>query len=164
MKRLLRTPHYHCCPVRPLLDDDGWKNIGDSEIVADRRELVNGEPAEIVGADDDEVLQPGEPLPEPYVPSKAEVAAHNLTHLSSRSWCPHCVAARRPYSHHRRQPKSSQSKMPLLVAYYAQARDSQDKELLAMCIVAYIQPRPSWPMVFSLRGPSRMPLPAMPLS
>ena len=37
----------------------------------------------------------------PCLPSKAEVEAHELTHLPYRNWCRHCVAARgRELSHH----------------------------------------------------------------
>eukprot|EP00971_Amphidinium_carterae_P209657 4159003-Amphidinium_carterae.1 len=40
------------------------------------------------------------PLAVPVRPSKAEVEAHNLTHLPYRSWCPHCVRAKaRPRGH-----------------------------------------------------------------
>ena len=94
------------CPITDA--DEGWTNIGDSHVEADKASLVNGEPEDVVGEDGSEAIQTGMPLPEPYVPTAAEVAAHNLTHLPYRCWCPHCVAARRPNTQHRRQSQNHQ--------------------------------------------------------
>ena len=30
----------------------------------------------------------------PYTPTKAEVEAHEVTHLPYRNWCSHCVAGK----------------------------------------------------------------------
>ena len=38
----------------------------------------------------------------PYVPTKAEEAEHNKTHLPYRSWCEACVQGKAPDNHHRR--------------------------------------------------------------
>ena len=66
-------------------DDDGWANIGDAHIPAEVGETLDGEPEDIVGANDEgEVVQPGKPLPEPYEPSAKERAIHDLTHLPYR--------------------------------------------------------------------------------
>ena len=37
----------------------------------------------------------------PLTPSAEEVAAHRVTHLPFRNWCPECVAGRRPNTPHR---------------------------------------------------------------
>ena len=36
----------------------------------------------------------------PYTPTKAEVEAHEFTHLPYRSWCAHCVAGKGVSSPH----------------------------------------------------------------
>ena len=43
------------------------------------------------------------PLPQPRLPSRQDVQEHELTHISYRSWCVHCVrGAGRPGAHRRR--------------------------------------------------------------
>ena len=102
--------------------------------------MLDGEPKDMVGADDEEeVIQPGKPLPEPHEPSAKERAIHDLTHLPYRGWCEHCVRARRPNTHHRAKSPSSQRTIPLLVADYCHVRDNQDEEL-ATILVARLYP------------------------
>ena len=43
---------------------------------------------EVVDANADGTFNVGQELPEPYQPSPAEVARHNLTHIHHRSCCP----------------------------------------------------------------------------
>ena len=141
---------YSCFPVRPLDTDsypvcgvgdgdDGWEAVEDSHIPAVSGDQQVDESGDILSADDDEVVQRAVPMPAPITPSKREVEIHNLTHLPYRSWCKHCVAARRPNSHHRRQPSSRQRTVPLLVADYAYVRDHLDKSL-ATVLVARLLP------------------------
>ena len=69
-------------------ENDGWAKIDDAHIQAEVGKMLDGEPKEIVGADDEEeVVQPGKPLPETYEPSAKERAIHDLTHLPYRCWC-----------------------------------------------------------------------------
>ena len=96
--------------------------------------MIPGEPKDIVDDDEDSAIQPGMPLPEPITPTAIQVAAHNLTHLPYRSWCSHCVRARRANSHHRSIPSSRQRTTPLLVADYCFVRDCQDKELATVLV------------------------------
>ena len=96
--------------------------------------MISGEPKDIVDDDEDSAIQPGMPLPEPITPTAIQVAAHNLTHLPYRSWCSHCVRARRANSHHRSIPSSRQRTTPLLVADYCFVRDCQDKELATVLV------------------------------
>ena len=94
----------------------------------------------MVGADDEEeVVQPGKPLPAPYEPIAKERAIHDLTHLPYRDGCEHCVRARRPNTHHRARSPSSQRTIPLLVADDCHVRDSKDEEL-ATILVARLYP------------------------
>ena len=79
----------------------------------------------MIEADDDEVVQVAQPLPAPMKPSKAQREAHECTHLPYRSWCPHCVAARRSNSQHRRSSSSNRT-LPLLVADYCRLKDTDD--------------------------------------
>ena len=44
-------------------------------------------------------------LPNPCLPSRAEVEAHELTHLPFRNWCRHCLAGRGKELAHRRSEK-----------------------------------------------------------
>ena len=39
---------------------------------------------------------------DPRLPAAEEIDAHNLTHLSYRSWCPHCVSGKGKTMDHRR--------------------------------------------------------------
>ena len=63
-------------------DDDAWAKIDDAHIPAGVGEILDGKPKDIVGADDEEeAIQPGKQLPEPYAPHAKERAIHDLTHL-----------------------------------------------------------------------------------
>ena len=63
------------------------------------------------------------PLADVKVPTAAEVARHNLTHLPYRRWCIWCVAARRGNVPHRSLPPYSRS-IPLLVFDYCFVKKS----------------------------------------
>ena len=63
----------------------------------------------------------GNGRPEPKEPTAVEVARHNLTHMPYRSWCPHCVAARRTNDPHARG--SADRQKPLLVLDYCWITD-----------------------------------------
>ena len=71
-------------------------------------------------------------LPDVYVPTKAEVERHNLTHLPYRNWCRICVAGKKPNTPHRSLPPYSR-RIPLLVLDYASLRAKDDTVLLTMC-------------------------------
>ena len=93
----------------------------------------------MIDVDEDAVVQNAEPLPEPRVPTRSQICSHNITHLPYRSWCKHCVAARRSNSPHLRATTPSQRSKPLLVADYCYVRDNLDKEL-ATILVARLYP------------------------
>ena len=82
------------CPVRPsnsdfpnftcaLCEDDeaGFENVGDSPIVAHVDHDEDFKDGDIIDIDEDIVVQPAQPLPQPKVPTAAQIAAHNLTHF-----------------------------------------------------------------------------------
>ena len=45
---------------------------------------------EIIDDDAQDTITPNVPA-RPYTPTKAEVGAHEVTHLPYRNWCAHCV-------------------------------------------------------------------------
>ena len=93
-----RRPHRHMiCPIRPHYsnlcncsngklcpvrdDEEGWKSLEEAPIAVERDEMVQEVPDDVLDADDNVAIQPGDPLPEPRLPSAAEIARHNITHL-----------------------------------------------------------------------------------
>ena len=52
-------------------------------MIAASEDIVSGEPKDMIDADDVSVVQPGQPMPEPHIPSAAQVAANNLTRLGA---------------------------------------------------------------------------------
>ena len=107
----------------------------------------------MIDADDEEAVQIARPLPAPMTPSKAQREAHECTHLPYRSWCPHCVAARRSNSQHRRS-SSSQRTLPLLVADYCQLKDTDDGIEGITVLVARLYPaRALLATVVDVKGP-----------
>ena len=133
-------------------DDEGWENVGDAHVEADQRCLERGEPADIVSAEEEEVIQPGQPLPEPRLPSAAEVAAHNCTHLPYRSWCPYCVAARRRNSPHFQSSPSQQRQIPLLVGDYCSIRDIEGEESKTILVCRLYPARALFATVCEAKG------------
>ena len=80
----------------------------------------------------------------PHTPSQSEIDTHNLTHLPYISWCPHCVATRRPNASH--ATSKTESTLPFLVTDYCYLRDSVDQDLLTV-LVARVYP---WKMAFAM--------------
>ena len=107
----------------------------------------------MIDADDDEAVQVARPLPAPMTPSKAQREAHECTHQPYRSWCPHCVAARRSNSQHRRS-SSLQRPLPLLVANYCQLKNTDDGIEDITVLVARLYPaRALLATVVDAKGP-----------
>ena len=103
--------------------------------MADRQDVQRQRPDDVIDVDDNMVCQPCEPMIEPKVPTAAEIIAHNITHLPYRSWCPHCVAARRPNSHHARSKAEDRKASPLLVADYCFMKDNNDDDIVTVLVV-----------------------------
>ena len=148
------------CPVRPRRDNaeteqdaEGWENIRDGPV-----EALEGAEVERIGDDDEVELETGNcarrprGLPEPFSPSAAERARHNLTHWPYRSWCEHCVRSRRPNSRHHFSPSSSERTVPVLVADYCYLRDSRDEDLAEVFVGRLYPSRMTIAMVVREKG------------
>ena len=62
---------------------------GDDLLRSGTRDEVT--PSTFADMDSEEVVQP-KLLPSPVVPSKQEIAEHEVSHIPPRPWCPHCGA------------------------------------------------------------------------
>ena len=134
-------------------DEDGFESIGKAPIEAHVDHAENLREDDIVDLDEDAVIQPAQPLPQPKVPTAAQVAAHNITHLPYRPWCPHCVAARRPNSHHRSSSSESQRDTPLLVADYCFIRDNNDDDCATVLVARLYPSRATLATMVDAKGP-----------
>ena len=134
------------CPVRPQTfvmgvqgRDEGWDDLRDAPI-----EALEGEALDTVDRDDEaddagQVSRVPRGLPAPYEPSALERARHNLTHYPYKSWCEHCVKARRPNTAHRTSPTASDRTVPIFVSDYCFLRDALDDDIVT-CFVGKIYP------------------------
>ena len=140
------------CPVCEA-DEDGFENVGDAHVEAftDTEGQVKDEDA--INLDEDEVIQLAQPLPQPKVPTAAQIAAHNITHLPYRSWCPHCVAARRPNTQHRSSQSPSARADPLLVADYCFVRGTNDADCVTVLVARLYPSRAMLATVVTAKGP-----------
>ena len=88
--------------------------------------------------DDDEQTQDGQEakgLPDPGKPSLSEIAAHNITHLPHRSWCPVCVKARARDRPHRPQRGPEQKDVPEVVFDYGFMGARGEEETQAILVI-----------------------------
>ena len=95
------------CPVVGVSGEEGYESLGSAPLQAHFDRAEDSKVDDTIDLDDDVVIQNAKPLPQPKVPTQAQIDAHNVTHLPYRSWCPHCVAARRPNSHNRSSSSDS---------------------------------------------------------
>ena len=133
------------CPLRPQSSlntgdggapedmDAGWDEIEQADVMREPEAPVIGTADDEEPADDLTGTQVPVGAPEPHRPSQAEVDAHNLSHVTSRSWCPHCLMGRRPASQHGSQSNVKRT-VPLFCSDYAQVRDSQDEEYAQLLV------------------------------
>ena len=80
----------------------------------------------------------------PCDPTQQQMDLYNLTHLPYMSWCPHCVATRRPNIVH--VSSKQESTIPQLATDYCYVRDSVDQDTVT-CLVARVFP---WKMTFAV--------------
>ena len=119
--------------------------------MADPASVVQVNDDEVVDADTGAATQQARGLPAPKQPSADEVARHNLTHLPYRSWCPHCVACRKPNRHHRSQTHQERS-VPVFCADYCFVR--QPNEDLLTGLVGRLYPsRAVFATACDVKGP-----------
>ena len=129
------------CTVRPSIrplgqpDDeaDEWEELIASGVVDDDEVKAYGKSEGDVSALDGSETVAAKCLPCPRQPSKEEIAKHNVNHLPYRSWCPHCLAARRANASHRTSRRHSGRSVPLFCADYAFVR-RQDEDLQTLLV------------------------------
>ena len=92
-----------------------------------------GQDEDICSPCDDGQAQMPKGIKGPVNPTAAEVDLHNLTHIPYRSWCPHCIACRKPNTPN--FSSRSEKNIPLLVADYCFIRDSADQDLATVLVV-----------------------------
>ena len=113
----------------PLVDED-MEEILRSGVLDDEpphQSPLLGD--EQISAEDGSVVRDVKGMPAPRQPTRDEVSRHNITHLPYRSWCPICVASRRPNSSHRTSKNSTSRSIPVFVADYCFVR-KPNEELL----------------------------------
>ena len=93
--------------VAPLLDID--QPVTDADFAKDDA-LICGR----CRPTGDEILVQPKPMVSPKSPTPQERALHEMTHLPYASWCPYCVAGKRPNAPHQRI--KIHSTLPLLCA------------------------------------------------
>ena len=107
--------HSWLCPLRPPPPHHeggaagiGWDNIEDADVMRDPEAQVIGHAGDIeeASAMDESSTQIPVGKPEPAQPTKAEKTRHDLTHITYRNWCPHCLM-RRPSAQHRSQSSAN---------------------------------------------------------
>ena len=69
------------------------------------------------------------PLPTPVEPSSEEIAAHMLTHLPYRSWCPHCVRGKGKSMAHRSMEAEASHAVPHVSMDYSFLGQEDEKTL-----------------------------------
>ena len=141
----------------PLCEDgeEEFEEIGQAHVQAHVDSAEDLRQSDVIDADDEVVVQPARPMPQPMVPSAAEVAAHNITHLPYRAWCPHCVSSRRPNSQHRVSSSSSRRMDPLIVADYCFVRDNDDDEPVTLLVARLYPSRSMLATVVKAKGPEQ---------
>ena len=83
---------------------------------------------DIIDADEENAIQAADPLPEPFVPTAAQVAAHN--HTSALCKLVPTLCGRPPVEQPSSRPiKAPARTVPLIVGYYCTLRDSNDADL-----------------------------------
>ena len=92
-------------------------------------------------------------MPEPILPSPTARNLHNLSHLPYRSWCPHCVAARRFAQAHAYQAKSPHRTTPLIVFDYRFVKGSSDETLVTVPVARLYPSRALLACVYNHKRP-----------
>ena len=136
-----------CTPIRPLPFSDvadgellcplcdvqeGWERPEESGLALDQSGVVDATDGIDEVDEAGKIVQLPRGLPAPTLPSKSEIELHNLTHIPYRSWCPHCVAARRKNDPH--LTSHDERTVPLFVSDYCFLGDETDEDLCATLV------------------------------
>ena len=118
------SPPINLCPAGQADGPEfGWEKIEDSGL------CEKNDPIEIDGAMSEGIeVQEPKCLPCPIAPSQREIDEHNLTHANYRSWCPWCVAGRRPNTQHRSQADQPPREVPALHLDYCFLGDEAEDD------------------------------------
>ena len=96
-------------PVRPD-DKDGEENGVGVEEKGDVKDEQDEE-GEV------EEAKVAKPARDPGAPTRAEIEAHEPTHLPFRSWCPTCIAGRRDNPPHKRREDEERQVPEVMLDY-----------------------------------------------
>ena len=136
-------------PTSPALiegasgEDPGYASPADSPIPpAGGQDLADPEDETVV-EDGGECIRIGKGYPEPPEPTQDMINRHNLTHLPYRSWCPHCVAARRNNAPHLQGSKGRQK--ALFCSDYCSVSDTRTDNSLTTLVGKMYPPKPDAP-------------------
>ena len=78
---------------------DNRASLLSSELVDSGGDKADGSD-EVIDTDDVQDVVTPKVAARPYTPTKAEIEAHEVTHLPYRNWCAHCVAGKGVSSPH----------------------------------------------------------------
>ena len=123
----------------------------DESLILDT-EKWDGEKMEATEDEDGRSIEvrPARSPSNPKSPSARDIAQHNLTHAAYRSWCPFCVAGRRPNSPHRKM--RDERAIPLLVGDFAFVRTTSDEETLTIFVSKVLPQRAVFAMALDQKG------------
>ena len=126
-------------PIDGSLVLDGETMVGD-----DLEKVEDGETGEQVEA---RRIRTSE---SPKLPTLKEIESHNMGHLVYRSWCPFCVAGRKPNAQHRRQ--WDQRSIPLMVGDFCYIRSSQDESSTTVFVGKVVPQNVTFAMAIDVKG------------
>ena len=115
-------------------------------------DVVDG--IEDIDADTGDVTVCARALPTPKLPPPSVVAHHNLTHFPYRSWCPYCVAGRRPNTQHRSQSVDRGRSLPVFHADYCFPRDSHDESCITVLVGRMSPSKAMFASFCDVKGPT----------
>ena len=90
------------------MTSDQLKQVMDNEELCQPCGLLDG-----VDQDESEEINPIKAVRDVRLPSVAEIAEHNLTHLPFRDWCAFCVQGR-AVSHPHQKRRSDEPEVPVI--------------------------------------------------
>ena len=113
------------CPIRPV-PEEGEEGEGVREEDAEEGEEADEHPAE--------EARRAKKARDPGAPTRAEVEAHEATHLPFRIWCEECVAGRRDNPAHLRVPREPGG-VPEVGFDYAFVRKDDEADTVTLLVM-----------------------------
>ena len=115
------SAHGHAIsPALPATDDQEAADgpAGGEDRGGDEPRQAQGESAEASGTPDDDDVQAHRGLRSPILPSAAERAEHEISHLQYRSWCDGCVEGFGRERPHRAMGQLAARRVPVISLDY----------------------------------------------